>query len=439
MLNNIFTLFLVLSFSYPTLISSDADAAIAVDSGYGDPEYLASFDGEEFIFSHKMRGLLKKIKSLRLVVERFEQDAVTVRKNRSLSDRWFLLTHGEKKNRRKLLSLESQLNKIIIHTLLQEKIPHPVHLEAIKDYLWVLLKKNSQRILGVNLSQILAKNPETMDKKYDGAISLYQTRLMERAVQSKKRLRDHTHFNEYRRHCMRPSFKIHPQKTCPICMDEISAVDDGLRISCGHTFCKDCFQDYVNHSLISQDLPLTCPESDCHKRITFDELACCEIDDDQILFWKQQQLKSDLQQQGVLFHCASPDCPGIAINKTKKNFKFQCAYCSKENCTACNETIEDTCEKCTSQQERPDHKKRSLNLIASIAQACPHCRFRVTRVDGEGHCFKMTCPKCRKNWLWVPDKSVGKKWRGYGYHNKRGETFTPEEERLWRIRNQRGY
>ena len=218
-------------------------------------------------------------------------------------------------------------------------------------------------------------------------------------------------------------------------MDSFEIPGGGVQLSCGHSFCKTCLSTHFSMGIEARNLPLICPQGGCTQRINANEMAVVGMSDLQIAQWKNRQINHDLRANQAIQYCQTADCPGLAVFDNGSPLQFNCCYCHEDNCAACGEQHSGSCQKFKESRRLNAMTQESEDLINRLSQKCPHCQYSVTRVEGEGHCYKMKCPDCRKYWLWVPGKKVGRQWKGYEYHDQRGETFSRKEQRLWERRN----
>ena len=144
-----------------------------------------------------------------------------------------------------------------------------------------------------------------------------------------------------------------------------------------------------------------------------------------------------LCSMGLYSHCKTPDCCGYQLVGEKKD----CEFCLDKYCKKC--AVGHLGLTCRQYKKKEILRKKSeLCLVKYLksnkVQRCPYCQIVSSRVEGEGHCNKMTCVNCGKLWLWVKGSRVGVPFKGYYYHNRRNEVFENKKEiKRWEKRSGR--
>ena len=112
---------------------------------------------------------------------------------------------------------------------------------------------------------------------------------------------------------------------CLVCLDNIEIKDlENYKIECGHKFCKDCWLNYLNEKINSNE-DILCMEKTCLKNIK-DERIRYFLKDNNILLkkYKNNILKREIYNNPNKKFCPYPNCDGIGtiINLNNPNNKF---------------------------------------------------------------------------------------------------------------------
>jgi len=179
---------------------------------------------------------------------------------------------------------------------------------------------------------------------------------------------------------------------CPICMEALPTIS--IRLSCGHTYCRQCLAQYINNSVVKLVTPARCPHPKC--KATIDQIAVRRalVDRGLLDAYYESEIESFIaKHRDQIGRCGDPRCKGYVLID-------RCA--STVECPLCHLLM---CRKC----EKPDHPSSSCeeagvsiyNLTGSSTKAlrfprCPECRIPVEKVDG---CNFISC-RCSANFCY---------------------------------------
>jgi len=181
---------------------------------------------------------------------------------------------------------------------------------------------------------------------------------------------------------------------CEICFEfNIQSAKDPV-LPCGHKFCIECYQSYLEQK-ISFDtvLDIRCPKDGCREKFSDNHIEAVL---DEKLFQRYKKFKkvASLNLKQNLRWCSRRGCQRYIIGKRG---------IEKVTC----ECGTDTCFKCGSQY----HPGKSCEAVVDVAykkyaqenniHTCPYCRCNIEKFDG---CNHITCPMCAYEWCWLCGK-----------------------------------
>ena len=215
-------------------------------------------------------------------------------------------------------------------------------------------------------------------------------------------------------------------KDCGICGDKIESTDfNKIKISCGHDFCVDCWENYLQEKINNANVAkISCMQHGCSVVLSEDFIEKILANDETLIkkyekFLERQKLL--MSNKNVKF-CPIPDCDGYAEKKENKYVKCNfghdfCFECLKQphGSKNCDDIIDADFE------EWKKHK---------IVKRCPKCKIWTEKNEG---CNHMTCVECRFQWCWLCQKAYSS--THYSTGTCKGLQFLKEqdEEKIQRI------
>ena len=208
------------------------------------------------------------------------------------------------------------------------------------------------------------------------------------------------------------------QKECPTCNEFFISTDKNTLI-CGHSFCDECWYDFLSIKIKENKLTLIkCLDYECPIKPSDNFIINLLNSDDKLIErYKKFKLELDIINDPNKKLCPFPNCNSFLEKKDNNNyvkclnnhiFCFLCLDKPHGN-SPCKKLIND-----------------SLNEYAKInfIKKCPNCNIITEKITG---CNHITCTKCNYQWCWLcngeynPEHFNEGKCRGYQF-------FRPKDE-----------
>ena len=187
-------------------------------------------------------------------------------------------------------------------------------------------------------------------------------------------------------------------RECGVCGDTIESADmSRVRIPCKHSFCVDCWKEYLKEKINNANVyKLSCMQKECNF-ILEEKFIKSILDNDTVLLEKYDKFltrKKLMDSNKKIKLCPFPDCDGYAEKKkfskyVKCNkgheFCFECLT-APHGSKACSKIIDAGFE------EWKQH---------TMVKRCPNCKFWTEKNEG---CNHMTCSQCNFQWCWICQK-----------------------------------
>ena len=180
---------------------------------------------------------------------------------------------------------------------------------------------------------------------------------------------------------------------CPVCFDEVSSP---IKMTCDHSWCRTCFQNYLAAAVEQKIFPLTCLGNGgrCTERISLhaakEVLSAADFDATvSAAFDTYVQTHPE-----ELHYCPTPDCPQVFRSAPEGVF-LQCPSCLVRICPTCKTDAHDGLS-CT-------EFKDGDNLFKEWAdqrdvKQCPGCHMAIEKDEG---CNHMKCTVCQTHICWM--------------------------------------
>ncbi|KAK8684855.1 hypothetical protein V6N13_040870 [Hibiscus sabdariffa] len=189
--------------------------------------------------------------------------------------------------------------------------------------------------------------------------------------------------------------------TCGICFESLP-YDNFASASCGHPFCRDCWQGYLCTSINDGPgcLLLRCPEPSCKAAVgpdMIDKLVTCEEKEK----YSQFLLRSYIEDNRETKWCPAAGCENaVYFAAGGGDFDVTC-LCSYRFCWNC--TVEAhrpvDCDTVTKWMLKNSVDGENMNWILNNSKICPKCKRPIEKNLG---CMHMTCrPPCGYEFCWL--------------------------------------
>ncbi len=221
-----------------------------------------------------------------------------------------------------------------------------------------------------------------------------------------------------------PAIHKEAPEDCPVCWTD---PHQPIRLSCGHTYCHDCFCGQCQSADV-HDFPLKClgNSSKCSHVISNgelrDKLLATEFE---ALLDKALDAFIRTRTQQYQF-CPTADCPNI-YRVTTESHTTTCQECLTTICTSCQIVSHDglSCE------ENKDLRSEGAEAFRKWKESndvrdCPKCKVAIENNDG---CMHMECYSCHAHICWHCMKVFEKSSEVYGHMMTAHGTWMPLQNR----------
>mmetsp|Transcript_3472 Transcript_3472/g.4718 ORF Transcript_3472/g.4718 Transcript_3472/m.4718 type:complete len:606 (+) Transcript_3472:667-2484(+) len=203
--------------------------------------------------------------------------------------------------------------------------------------------------------------------------------------------------------------------TCQICFEDDIDVKDMYSMPCGHSFCRDCWVEYIEHMILSgpsDAIHTKCPQAGCQEIVTEDEMrdvlcgGSCSKNHSLIDKFRGYQLRCFVEQNGHTRWCPAAGCDKVAYTKTMcssgdfSSGPVATCTCTHKFCLKCGEEPHAPayCSVLTKWKDKCRNESETANWILANTKACPRCSSRIEKNQG---CNHMTCQSCKYEFCWI--------------------------------------
>ncbi|XP_041374912.1 ankyrin repeat and IBR domain-containing protein 1-like isoform X2 [Gigantopelta aegis] len=220
-----------------------------------------------------------------------------------------------------------------------------------------------------------------------------------------------------------------PDAECDICASSFLISDEPVQMTCGHDFCRDCWETYLNLKIQEGDAHhITCPAYDCTKLVPVDVIENV-VSRDMARRYLQFDIKAFVDSNPDMKWCPYPGCARAVKlpdldNSASANagrlripsdtsrgvdcgnghyFCWECYGDSHEPCSCENwvkwtqKIAEIKPEQLNGTDEETETAANCLWLVTN-SKACPNCKSPIQKNEG---CNHMKCSKCKYDFCWV--------------------------------------
>jgi len=197
------------------------------------------------------------------------------------------------------------------------------------------------------------------------------------------------------------SAKVEEPSLCPICM---TMVDRQESMDCGHSFCADCWQMYLNSQVDDgkASVQARCPQHKCGRIVpqTFFRRFC---DDARRSKYEEWCVRSYVDDNPAVKWCSNPvGCPNACEYHGADAFDINC-HCTFTWCWDCGEEAHRPadCGTVTRWNVKNSAESENISWIMANTKNCPKCRKPIEKNQG---CNHMTCARaggCGHEFCWL--------------------------------------
>ena len=193
---------------------------------------------------------------------------------------------------------------------------------------------------------------------------------------------------------------------CPVCMEP--AEQPVVELSCGHTYCKDCLQDFVKAKIDHGKFPINCfytskvgRTCDAPLSISVISSIVSRLDYEQLF---QTAFTTYVREHPKEYsYCPTPDCPTVyKVSKvTATEPLIECSQCGVDICTACK-TFGHQGQTCSQIRTKIDTETKYQEWKRAMGvKTCPKCLSDIEKNNGCNHikcvCGAHLCWHCMKD------------------------------------------
>lgn len=168
-----------------------------------------------------------------------------------------------------------------------------------------------------------------------------------------------------------------------------------LYLTCGHTYCRDCFYDAASAAVEKPPFMCLGDQGNCQSIFEVQEVKRI------IPHERFQKLLKELFARYVrmnpeeIRNCPTPDCPAV-YRPMKGGVLFECPFCVSHICTSCHaqEHLGISCEDYSDGGAQALERYKAANDVRD----CPRCKIGIQKEAG---CEHMHCRSCGLHICWV--------------------------------------
>lgn len=186
---------------------------------------------------------------------------------------------------------------------------------------------------------------------------------------------------------------IDNESDCPVCFNK---VDHPVKLLCGHEYCRECLQQYLNTAVVMKFFPLTCHGNGgkCNVKIAL-EIARKILTPSQWDDVVRAAFKAHIQQYPDEFHyCPTPDCNEV-YRPAPEGIIYHCPSCFHQICPNCDSEAH---KDLTCAEVKEGVGEYRIWAEQHNVKQCPKCKVGIEKAAG---CNHMTCTMCKTHICWV--------------------------------------
>lgn len=189
--------------------------------------------------------------------------------------------------------------------------------------------------------------------------------------------------------------------TCRICFMEVPA-SESLGAPCGHMFCKDCYNMYLDNAVEErQCVCATCPEDKCTTVVPPNLWTRALEDPAKLQKYRTFRIDNFIANSKDLRWCPAPGCTKVVrAGALVTSVKCSPGGCGFAFCMKCGEEAHQpaSCQLLEMWVEKCQNESETANWILANTKRCPKCQTRIEKNQG---CNHMSCSQCKHEFCWM--------------------------------------
>ena len=210
------------------------------------------------------------------------------------------------------------------------------------------------------------------------------------------------------------------KKNCPACEDEFIPNDKNTLENCGHSFCDECWYDFLSIKIKENKLSsIKCMDYECGEKPDDDFIInLLKLNQELIDKYKKFKLELEIINDPNKKFCPFPNCNSFLELRDKTNKEVKCSN-DHIFCFICLKAPHGNL---------PCKKEINKSMVEyeknNFVKKCPKCDIITEKITG---CNHIICAKCNYQWCWLcngeydPDHFYKGKCRGLQF-------FRPKDE-----------
>ncbi|PVH74461.1 hypothetical protein DL98DRAFT_499801 [Cadophora sp. DSE1049] len=197
------------------------------------------------------------------------------------------------------------------------------------------------------------------------------------------------------------------ESDCVVCWTE---ADDALKITCGHVYCRECFNAQVSTN--DGTKAVICAEEYCRYTLEMQELKSI-LPHTTFESLRHTSFEAYVRAHSKDFqHCLTPDCPQL-YRPTDEGIAVLCTHCLMSICTSCKVVYHDGMS-CEEYKDLSSEGTKAFERYKkeTDTRECPKCSLAIQKDYG---CNHMECANCKAHICWACMKVFGSSDQCYGH------------------------
>ncbi|TRX93422.1 hypothetical protein FHL15_005697 [Xylaria flabelliformis] len=213
------------------------------------------------------------------------------------------------------------------------------------------------------------------------------------------------------------------EEGCSICF---TPADEPVVLSCGHTYCTDCFKGLCRNGTTQADVRVACTgaEDKCKNAIPLREIQA-HVDISTFEQLLESSFNMYVARRPDEFHyCPTPDCGYIyrPASASASSSWHMCTKCLQRICRSCHANHDG--QRCDQYQAAQAFETYKHENRANVKD-CPKCKTTVEKIDG---CNHIHCGGCKIHLCWVCLKTFEESPACYKHMNEAHGRIGIEDE-----------